>query len=235
MHLDLEEQEQLAQLKAFWKDYGRWITIGILIACLAYATYFFYQRHLNQVSLQASEEFEALTTAATKADLPTVFAKADALQKEFPSTAYAAMAGLVAANLANASGNFEQSVKSLQWVEEHSSSAGLQNLARFRWVSILLDKGDSSSLSQADALLNKDVVEGFEALKKERRGDWFLVQDKKEEARKSYIEAWNTLSDQVAKASGIKEIDPMMKQFEQKNPADNQKLLKVKIDSLGGF
>jgi hypothetical protein len=30
-------------------------------------------------------------------------------------------------------------------------------------------------------------------------------------------------------------VDPMMKDLERRNPAENQRLLKAKIDSLGGF
>lgn len=36
-NLDLEEQEQLDQLKAFWKQYGNLITWVITLALAAYA------------------------------------------------------------------------------------------------------------------------------------------------------------------------------------------------------
>ena len=76
---------------------------------------------------------------------------------------------------------------------------------------------------------------GFVALQMERRGDWFWAQDKTEEAKKSYLQAWNTLSEERLKATGSKDIDPMLKKLQQQNPAPDQRLLKVKIESLGGF
>ena len=39
MPLDLEEQEQLDQLKAFWQKYRNLITSVVVIALFAYAAY----------------------------------------------------------------------------------------------------------------------------------------------------------------------------------------------------
>ena len=65
--------------------------------------------------------------------------------------------------------------------------------------------------------------------------DWLYVQDKNPEAKKHYIQAWDVMALQRAKQAGLKEVDPMMKDLERRNPAENQRLLKAKIDSLGGF
>ena len=53
-HLDLEEQEQLDQLKAFWKQYGNWLTwtlIAVLGAFAAYNGWNWWQRDqaINEV------------------------------------------------------------------------------------------------------------------------------------------------------------------------------------------
>ena len=69
----------------------------------------------------------------------------------------------------------------------------------------------------------------------ESRGDWYWAQDKVAEAKKSYLAAWNSSTEERLKASGAKEIDPAIKKLQQQNPTPDQRLLKVKIDSLGGF
>ena len=86
-HLDLEEQEQLDQLKHFWKQYGNpitWALIAILGAVAAWNGYHVWQR--NQ-SIQASAMFDEVekvirggdTQKAERAfaDMKDRFAKAD--------------------------------------------------------------------------------------------------------------------------------------------------------------
>ena len=71
-------------------------------------------------------------------------------------------------------------------------------------------------MSEADQLLKTKPVNGFEALWLERRGDWYLTQQKISEARSSYQEAWKILLNN--------------KEF----PEEAKRLLKVKLDVVGG-
>jgi predicted negative regulator of RcsB-dependent stress response len=72
-------------------------------------------------------------------------------------------------------------------------------------------------------------------LQLEKRGDWYWAQDKTVDAKKSYMAAWNILAEERNKAGDKKELDPALKKLQQQNPGPDQTLLKVKIDSLGGF
>lgn len=235
MPLDLEEQEQLENLKSFWVNYGRWLAIGIVIALIGYGAYWFYQKNQISVALDAAQQYEELVAAASKSDFPAVLKKAQSLEQNFANTSYSAMAGLVAANLAYSIGDFEQANSQLQWVEEKAKSASFQSLARLRLIALLIDKKDEASISKASELLKKKVAPGYEALQHERQGDLWLVQNKNEDAKKEYLQAWEILDLQKAKQSGLKELDAMTKEMEKRNPGENQRLLKVKIDSLGGF
>jgi len=99
----------------------------------------------------------------------------------------------------------------------------------------LIDQKTPEGLAQADTLLNSKVAIGFEALKFEKRGDWYWAQDKTDDAKKSYIAAWNILAEERNKGADKKELDPALKKLQEQNPGPDQTLLKVKIDSLGGF
>ena len=235
MPLDLEEQEQLENLKSFWVNYGRWLAIGIVIALVGYAAFWFYQKHQENVALDASAQYEELVVAATKSDFPLVLKKAQNLEQNFANTTYSAMAGLVAANLAYSIGDFEQASSQLQWVEDKAKSASFQSLARLRLIALLIDQKDETSITKASGLLKKKVAPGYESLQHERQGDLWLVQGKNEDAKKEYLQAWEILDLQKAKQSGLKELDGVTKEMEKRNPGENQRLLKVKIDSLGGF
>ena len=235
MPLDLEEQEQVANLKAWWDSMGRWLALGLVIVLVGYGAYRIYGNYQDNKSAQAEEVYETLMAATLNKDLPKAQKIAEDLEARFPSTSYASMAGLVAANLAYLVNDNASAMKQLRWVEDNSKNAGLKNIARDRLIAMLLDVGDAPSLADADNLLKKSVAPGFEALFLERRGDWYLVQNKKSEALTAYKEAWAASSKAKAELSGQKELDPAMRDFERRNPDEAQKLLKLKIDSLGGF
>ncbi len=235
MDLDLEEQEQLAKLKAFWQDYGRWLLIGLAIAVIGSATYWGYQTYQTKQALAASKQYEVLLEQTAKNDLPGVLITSKKIQQDYGNTAYAGLAGILAANLAYSVNDQEATLQQLKWVANSASSDSIQTIAKLRLSALYLDQKTPEGLSQADQLLNSKMAAGFEALKLERRGDWYWAQDKTEDAKKSYIAAWNVLSDERMKATGLKEIDPALKKLQQQNPGPDQRLLKVKIDSLGGF
>ena len=235
MDLDLEEQEQLAKFKAFWQDYGRWIAIGVALAVVAYAIYWGYGQYKIKQSLQASQQYEILIEQFSKNDLPAVLETSKKIHKDYSSTAYAGMAKLLAANLAYSVNDKEAAIEQLQGVVNSSSSESFQSIAKLRLVSIWLDMNTPDSLAQADKVLNTSFAKGFEALQLEGRGDRYWAQDKLAEAKKSYLAAWNFITEERLKASGAKELDPSVKKLQQQNPSPDQRLLKVKIDSLGGF
>ena len=235
MDLDLEEQEQLAKLKAFWQDYGRWLAIGVAIALLGFAMYWGFQKYQAKQALVASNTYEILLQQLTKNDLPAVLGTAKKIQSDYSGTAYAGMAGLLAANLAYSVSDKDAAISQLQWVANSSKSDSFVTIAKLRLSLIYIDQKTPESFALADKLLSGKVASGFEALQLERRGDWFWAQDKTLDAKKSYIAAWNALADERLKTSGVKELDPALKKLQQQNPGPDQRLLKVKIDSLGGF
>ena len=71
-HLDLEEQEQLDQLKAFWGKWGNlltWLLIAVLGAYAAWNGWNYWQR---KQSLQASALYEELERAVKSNDATRV-------------------------------------------------------------------------------------------------------------------------------------------------------------------
>ena len=235
MAFDLEEQEQIANLKAWWTSVGRWVAVVAAVILLGYFSYRMFGKYQDSVAGKASQVYETLIVAAANKDLPKVEKVAQQIQTDYSSTVYAGMAGLVSANLLADTGNVDGAIKQLRWVEDKASTEGMRNIARSRLVLSLLDKGNADAINEADQLLKKSAAPGFEALILERRGDWYLVQSKKDDALKSYREAWDVLSKAKAKAYGQKEVDPVIRDLEKRNPDETQRLLKVKIDSLGGF
>jgi predicted negative regulator of RcsB-dependent stress response len=216
MPLDLEEQEQLDQLKAFWQKYRNLIT-GVLTAVLfAYAAYSGYGWWRNNQALEASKLYETMVTAIAKGDKEQTLRAADDLQKDFARTPYAAMSSLIAARIVSDAGDATKALDYLRWTAKNASNDGYLALAKLRLVAQLIEQGSEKDFAEADQVLKESPITGFQALWLERRGDWYLAQKKNTEAKKSYEDAWKKL-DQA-------------KEF----PEEARRLLKVKLDAVGG-
>ena len=216
MPLDLEEQEQLDQFKAFWQKYRNLITGALTVALFAYAAYSGYQWWRNSQALEASKLYETMVSAIAKGDKEQILRASDDLQKDFARTPYAAMSSLVAAKISADAGDNAKALDYLRWTAKNASNDGYIALAKLRLISQLIEQGSEKDFSEADQILKETPIAGFEALWLERRGDWYLAQKKNAEAKKSYEEAWKKLDQN-------KEL-----------PEEARRLLKVKLDAVGG-
>lgn len=98
MAFDLQEQEQIAELKAFWHDYGRHIALGLGIAVAIYGGWKGWQAWENKQSTNASVVYAKLDSAA--GDAAKIKAATEELKKDYSRTAYAGRAALVSARAA---------------------------------------------------------------------------------------------------------------------------------------
>jgi predicted negative regulator of RcsB-dependent stress response len=180
---DLEEQEQLATLKAWWKDNGNLLMTAlslVLIMLAAWQAWNYYQR--NQAA-QASALYNAVQKAAGANDVKQVRESAGAILEQYPRTTYAAMAALVSAKAHFQSGDLKTAHAQLAWVADNAKDEALQDIARLRLVSVMLDEK-----AYDDALKTLDAKHGaaFDAQFLAARGDVLVAQGKTEEARGAY-------------------------------------------------
>jgi len=180
---DLEEQEQLAALKAWWKENGNLI-IGavslVLVLFSAWQGWSYYQR--NQAA-QASALYDAVQKAAGANDLKLVRESAGAVLEQFPRTTYAAMAALLSAKAHFQGGDLKTAHAQLAWVAENAKDEALRDIARLRLSSVMLDEK-----AYDDALKSLDTRHGatFDAQFLAARGDVLVAQGKKAEAIAAY-------------------------------------------------
>ena len=87
MAYDLEEQEQLDELKAWWKVYGKLVSNAVLGLLLVYAAYQGWQYYHGKQAVEASTEFQALQVADEK-DVKTIQSKAAVIMDKYSSTPY---------------------------------------------------------------------------------------------------------------------------------------------------
>ena len=195
---DLEEQEQLATLKAWWKENGNLVMTSVslvLIVLAAWQGWSYYQRHQ---AAQASALYDTVLKAAQANDLKQVRERTGAILEQYPRTAYAAMAALVSAKAHFQGGDLKTAHAQLAWVAENAKDEGLQDIARLRLASVMLDEK-----AYDDALKALDAKHGaaFDALFLAARGDVLVAQGKKDEARSAYKAA---LDKAEAKDAGLR-------------------------------
>ena len=207
-HLDLEEQEQLDQLKHFWKQYGNLTTWFLIVVLGAFASWNFYQYWQRSQASQASimyDEVERVVKSNDAAKIDRVFID---MKDRFSSTTYAQQAGLLVAKQYYSAGNVEASKMALSWVADKSSDAGYQAIAKLRLAGILME---SKSFDDALKQLNGSFPVAFDALVADRQGDIYLLQGKKAEAITAYEKAF--------------------KSFDERT--EYRRLVEVKLNSLG--
>ena len=189
-HLDLEEQEQLDQVKAFWREYGNLVTWLLVIALGAYAAWNGWNWYQRDQATKAGAMYDELDAAAQAGDADRANRVFADLKNRFPGTAFAEQGGLVAARVLFEKGQADAARAALGWVADNAAENEYRTIARLRLAGLLLDaKKDAEALK---ALEGADA-KPFAALVDDRRGDILLAQGKKDEARAAYLRAWSAM------------------------------------------
>jgi predicted negative regulator of RcsB-dependent stress response len=193
-HLDIEEQEQLDQIKHFWAQYGNlitWVLIVVFGSVAAFNGWNYWQR---TQATKAAALFEEIDNAARASDAERIERTLAEMKSGFGGTTFAAQGALLAAKTLHDTGNTDAARNALTWVADSSSDKAYQAVARLRLAALDVD---SKALDRALKTLEASVPRAFEPLVADRRGDVFMEQGKPEEAKSQYLTAWRGLTDQV--------------------------------------
>lgn len=209
MAYDLEEQEQLATLKAFWKQYGNLVTWLLIAGLSAYAAWMTWNNYQAKQSVQASQLYEELQKSLLAKDNTKVQRAAADIGDKFSRTSYAPMAALAAAKSAFDAGDLKTARTQLDWVVAHSDNGEYKSVAKIRLAGIALDeKNYDDALKQ----LSGEFPAEFFSQVSDRKGDIFVAQNKLAEARQAYQAA--------------------LEKSNEKEPG--RALIQLKLDAIGG-
>ncbi|MBE7940247.1 MULTISPECIES: tetratricopeptide repeat protein [Ramlibacter] len=191
-NLDLEEQEQLDQLKHFWNEYGNlitWVAIIVFGSIAAWNGWQYWQRNQAAQASALYDEVERYAQAGDTARLERAFGD---MKDRFGRTAWAGQAGLETAQALAAKGNLDGARTALEWVAGSARDEGYQAVARLRLAAVLVErKAYDDALKQ----LTGGFPQAFEALAADRRGDVYNLQGKKAEAKAEYEKAFKGFSE----------------------------------------
>jgi predicted negative regulator of RcsB-dependent stress response len=207
-NLDLEEQEQLAELKHFWNEWGNlisWVLIAVFGSIAAYNGWQYWQR---TQAAQASALFDEVDRAAAQGETARVERAFADIKDKFPRTAFAHQAGLLTAKVMAGKNNIDGAKGALAWVAENAGDDGYKAIARLRLAGILVEqKAYDDALKQLSAGFPAEM----EGLAADRRGDIYILQGKKAEAKAEFLKAHKALD----------------------STSDMRRLVEVKLTSLG--
>jgi predicted negative regulator of RcsB-dependent stress response len=190
---DLEEQEQIDALKAWWRENGRLVIVAVMAAALAAAAVSGWRYYKGTQAQKASQLYATLENAVRSNDAKQVTDVAGQLIDKYGSTAYAPMAALAAAKADFDAGDLASAAARLEWAAEHARDEETRAIARVRLAGVRLDE---KKHDEALRLLEQPHPESFAGLYADLRGDVLVAQGKAAEAKEAYKLALQKLPEQ---------------------------------------
>lgn len=193
-HLDLEEQEQIDQIKHFWSKWGTPITGVAVIVMGSFAAWNGWQFWQQRQAQQASALSSVVAVAVENGDAARVAQAFDTVKADYAGTLQAGHAALLVAQSAADAGNLPEAQAALQWAIDNTKDEGYQAVAKLRLAAVLMAE---KKLDDAAALLRTSFPAEFKGLAADRLGDVLQQQGKPADAAAAYQEAWALLDQRV--------------------------------------
>lgn len=204
---NFEEEEQIEQIKRWWRENWLALMIGLGVGFGAIGSWTAWKGHRETVAVSASRLYEDLKTALASEKSDEAKAIADKLASDYAQSSYAVAGALAFAWQQAKENRWDEAAARLNWAREHAEEAGLRDIATLRLAQVQWQAGKAD---EALSTLGADAG-AFNALFDELRGDIQLAQGDRSAARSSYEKA----------LAGAPE------------DATNRDLLKQKLDDLG--
>ncbi len=211
---DLEEQEQISQIKGWWEQFGTLVTGVAVAAAIASVGWQGWQWYQGKQSAEASALYGVLQKAASEKNAQKAREAAGTLLEKYNGTAYADMAALLSAKVQAEAGDLKNARVPLAWAASNASDTALRELARLRLATVMFDdKAYDEALAQLQAPTDESLTARFADLK----GDILLAQGKREEARAAY-----------------KAVVSALEKATKSESAALREIAQAKLDAVGG-
>lgn len=210
---DLEEQEQIDELKAWWNTYGNFVTAIVVAISLAVVGWKAWGWYESRQSAEASVIFGALQQAHRQHDLGRVKNLSGELTEKYSGTVYAPLGALLAAQASAESDDLKTAKAQLSWAVKNAQDE-VRATASLRLAGVLLDEG---AFDEALQVLASEKMAAYQSRVLALKGDVLLAKGLRKEARAAYVAA---------------------REAQQKDSADEgqaalSQLLEQKIEQLG--
>lgn len=192
-HLNLEEQEQIAQLKGFWEEYGRLIIFIIVVLVVIIGGWAGWNYWQNKKASEASVIYDVFNQSFMVQEPLGTQKMALMLQTEYGSTDYASLASLNAATVLYHANDLDAAGAMLQWVKDNTKDDGWKALAVLRLADVLTDQ---QKYDEALNVLMTAVPAAFVPYIADKRGNVYVAQGNTEDAKNAFMQAYQQMNAQ---------------------------------------
>ncbi|MBM4180988.1 MAG: tetratricopeptide repeat protein [Betaproteobacteria bacterium] len=192
MALDLEEQEQLDDAKAWWKQHGNKVIWGVTLFLVAVAGWRAWETWQRNQAASASMLFDQVVQAANRGDAKAAKDAAAQIMEAHGRSAYATPAAWLAGHINYEAGDLKSARAQYEYAMQHARDDGARQLARLRLAGLLFEQKE---LDAALKQLEGAFAPAFQGLEGQLRGDILVAQGKTAEAREAYKQALEKLGD----------------------------------------
>lgn len=180
------DEEQVENLKQWWKENGRAVIAGIVIGVGGLFSYRYWIDYQETNAEEASTHFIQMVGAIESGDNEVADKQANSLLNDYGSTEYAIMARFALAKSLVEAENYEKAQHHLQQVIGNAGDSPLTFVARKRLAAVQLQM---ANFDQGLKTLSIDFPVQFEASIEELKGDLYASQGNKAEAASAYRKA----------------------------------------------
>ena len=198
MAYSIEEEQEINQLKDWWKENGKTIIVAFILGVGGMFGWRYWQAHQAEQIAQASAQYDALIYSAQQ-DEQAKKANIEQFVQDNSKTAYAVFALLDEAKKATEKQDFAAAEVNLNQALTQSQDEVLTSIVALRLSAVQFQLGQ---LDNALTTLNQVKGESFNARKAILTGDIQIVKGDKVAAKNSFEQAQQSgsqLEQQVAK------------------------------------
>lgn len=178
------EDEQIEQIRRWWREYGRSVIVGVIIALVAIFGWWQWSSYQDRQELAAAAAYQALVADLGDGNVPAAQSLAKQLRSEHGGSPYAVLAAFRMAGQYVENNDLQAATKELRWAVAHTKKLpALQPIARLRLARVLLGSNDA----KAALKMAQPVPQGaFAGQFQELIGDIYVTQANRAAAIKAY-------------------------------------------------
>ena len=182
---NITEEQQVEQIKAWWKENGKAVVLGTVIGLGGLFGWRYYQSEVQSAKEQASDAYTQVVNRLESGS-ETAIADVQAFIAAHESSQYSVLASLQLAKAQVDNGDLDAAAEQLSWAIANTQDVAILPIAQTRLARIYAEQG---AFDKALAELDKVTAESWAAKAAELRGDVLLQKGETEAAREAYVSA----------------------------------------------
>ena len=182
----VSEQEQVEQLRKWWKNNGQALVLGLALGLAGLGGYRYWDASRNAQAVNASINYEAMIQMAAAQKVDDAIKAGKTIIEAYPDTAYAKLSALLVAKLSIEKNDYDGARAELQALLASNGKGEIADIARTRLARLELAQGKAD---EADKLLAAVPLRGAEDGTLELRGDVAAARGDLATARTRYNDA----------------------------------------------